>query len=182
MFNHTTIVIKKILDLYKGFEHLEKLVGGGLGVTLSQITSRYPHIKGINFDLPHVIKEGPSYTGVEHVGGDMFASVPSGDAIFMKWILHDWSDEHCLKLLKNCCNAIPDNGKVIVVEALLPVVPETSTAVKSTSQMDVLMMTQNPGGKERNKQKFIALATAAGFRGIRYECCVCNFWVMEFFK
>ncbi|KAM5555801.1 caffeic acid 3-O-methyltransferase [Rosa sericea] len=184
MFNHTTIVIKKILDLYKGFEHVKQLVdvGGGLGVTLSLITSRYPHIKGINFDLPHVIKDAPSYTGVEHVGGDMFASVPSGDAIFMKWILHDWSDEHCLKLLKNCYNAIPDNGKVIVVEALLPVVPETSTAVKSTSQLDVLMMTQNPGGKERSEQEFIALATAAGFRGIRYECFVCNFWVMEFFK
>lgn len=87
-----------------------------------------------------------------------------------------------MKLLKNCYNAIPDNGKVIVVEALLPVVPETSTAVKSTSQMDVLMMTQNPGGKELTEQEFIALATAAGFRGIRYECCVCNFWVMEFFK
>lgn len=66
MFNHTTIVIKKILDLYKGFEHLEKLVdvGGGLGVTLSLITSRYPHIKGINFDLPHVIKDAPSYIGM----------------------------------------------------------------------------------------------------------------------
>ncbi|XP_050387573.1 caffeic acid 3-O-methyltransferase-like [Argentina anserina] len=184
MFNHTTIVIKNILDLYTGFEHLKQLVdvGGGLGVTLSIITSRYPHIKGINFDLPHVIKDAPSYTGVEHVGGDMFASVPCGDAIFMKWILHDWSDDHCLKLLKNCYNAIPDNGKVIVVEALLPVVPVTSTAVKSTSQMDVLMMTQNPGGKERSEQEFIALATAAGFRGIRYECFVCNFWVMEFLK
>ncbi|KAM5573076.1 hypothetical protein ABKV19_012888 [Rosa sericea] len=184
MFDHTTIVIKKILDLYKGFEHLKQLVdvGGGLGVTLSLITSRYPDIKGINFDLPHVIKDAPSYTGVDHVGGDMFASVPSGDAIFMKWILHNWSDEQCLKLLKNCYSAIPDNGKVIVVEELLPVVPETSTAVKCTSQMDVLMMTHCQGGKERSEQEFIALAIAAGFRGIRYECFVCNFWVMEFFK
>ena len=87
-----------------------------------------------------------------------------------------------MKLLKNCYNAIPDNGKVIVVEALLPVVPETSTAVKCTSQIDVLMMTVYQGGKERSEQEFIALATAAGFRGIRYECFVCNCWVMEFFK
>ncbi|ONI23629.1 hypothetical protein PRUPE_2G199600 [Prunus persica] len=169
MFNHTTIVIKKLLHIYKGLEdkNLTQLVdvGGGLGVTLNLITSRYQHIKG-----------------VEHVGGDMFASVPSGDAIFMKWILHDWSDEHCLKLLKNCYKAIPDNGKVIVVEALLPAMPETSTATKTTSQLDVLMMTQNPGGKERSEQEFMALATGAGFSGIRYECFVCNFWVMEFFK
>ncbi|KAF2283205.1 hypothetical protein GH714_043537 [Hevea brasiliensis] len=59
--------------------------------------------------------------GVNHVEGDMFESVPQGDAIFMKWILHDWSDEHCLKLLKNCYEAIPDDGKVIVVDAVLPV-------------------------------------------------------------
>ncbi|ONI23625.1 hypothetical protein PRUPE_2G199300 [Prunus persica] len=94
MFNHTTIVTKKLLHIYKGLEdkNLTQLVdvGGGLGVW------------------------------------NMFASVPSGDAIFMKWILHDWSDEHCLKLLKNCYKAIPDNGKVIVVEALLPAMPETS--------------------------------------------------------
>ncbi|KAM1819283.1 hypothetical protein ACFX15_000900 [Malus domestica] len=184
MFNHTTIVMKKILHLYKGFEKLTQLVdvGGGLGVTLSLITSKHPHIKGINYDLPHVVKHAPSYPGVEHVGGDMFASVPSGDAIFMKWILHDWSDQHCLKLLKICYNAIPEDGKVIIVEAVLPVMSETSTAVKSTSQIDVLMMTQNPGGKERSREEFMALATGAGFSGIKYECFVCNFWVMEIFK
>ncbi|KAM1612268.1 hypothetical protein ACFX1Z_000954 [Malus domestica] len=184
MFNHTTIVMKKILHLYKGFEKLTQLVdvGGGLGVTLGLITSKHPHIKGINYDLPHVVKHAPSYHGVEHVGGDMFASVPSGDAIFMKWILHDWSDQHCLKLLKICYNAIPEDGKVIIVEALLPVMSETSTAVKSTSQIDVLMMTQNPGGKERSREEFMALATGAGFSGIKYECFVCNFWVMEIFK
>ncbi|PNX97772.1 caffeic acid 3-O-methyltransferase-like protein [Trifolium pratense] len=120
--------------------------------------------------------------GVEHVGGDMFESVPKGDAIFMKWILHDWSDEHCLKLLKNCYDAIPNDGKVIVLEALIPIVPENSHVAKSISQLDVLMMTQNPGGKERSKQEFIDLATKVGFSGIRFECFVRNFWVMEFFK
>ncbi|XP_059457630.1 cathecol O-methyltransferase 1-like [Corylus avellana] len=184
MFNHTTIVIKNILHSYKGFEQVNQLVdvGGGLGVTLNLITSRYPHIKAINFDLPHVIQHAPHYPGVEHVGGDMFESVPKGDAIFMKWILHDWSDEQCLKLLKNCYEATPNDGKVIVVDAVLPIVPEISTCVQSNCQMDVLMMTQNPGGKERTEAEFMALATKAGFSGIKYESFVCNFWVMEFFK
>ncbi|KAL5572233.1 hypothetical protein UlMin_021831, partial [Ulmus minor] len=86
LHDDTTIVTKKILDFYKGFEHLSQLVdvGGGLGVTLNLITSKYPHIKGINFDLPRVIQQAPSYPGVEHVGGDMFERVPSGDAIFLK--------------------------------------------------------------------------------------------------
>ncbi|KAM1053475.1 hypothetical protein ACFX13_001021 [Malus domestica] len=184
MFNHTAIVMKKIVHVYKGFEKLTQLVdvGGNVGVNLSVITSKYPHIKGINFDLPHVVKHAPSYPGVEHVGGDMFSSVPSGDAIFMKWILHDWNDQDCIKLLKNCYNAIPDNGKVIIVEALLPAMPETSTTVKSTSQIDVLMLTLNRGAKERSQEEFMALATGAGFSGIKYECFVCNCWVMEIFK
>ncbi|KAK4572799.1 hypothetical protein RGQ29_030998 [Quercus rubra] len=86
MSNHTTLIMKKILDVYKGFEGLKVLVdvGGGIGVTLNIITSKYPQIRGINFDLPHVVSDAPSYPGVEHVGGDMFDSVPKGDAIFMK--------------------------------------------------------------------------------------------------
>lgn len=51
MYNYSTLVTKKILDLYKGFQHLKLLidVGGGVGVTLNLIISAYPHIKGINF-------------------------------------------------------------------------------------------------------------------------------------
>ncbi|KAK9205084.1 hypothetical protein WN943_015350 [Citrus x changshan-huyou] len=112
----------------------------------------------------------------------MFQSVPNGDAILIKWILHDWSDEHCLKLLKNCYKSIPVGGKVIVVESVLPELPETSTHSKINSLADVLVMTQYPGGKERTKHEFTTLATEAGFSGIRFVCFFYNLWVMEFYK
>ncbi|KAF7843667.1 caffeic acid 3-O-methyltransferase-like [Senna tora] len=184
MVNQSTIVVNKILESYKGFNDINTLVdvGGGLGIALKFITSQYPHIHAINFDLPHVIQHASPYPGVQHIGGDMFESVPKGDAIFMKWILHDWSDEQCLKLLKNCYDAIPNEGKVIVVEAIVPIVLETSAYVKSIFQLDIAMMTQIQGGKERTQQEFLDLAKIAGFSGIRFECNVCNFWVMEFFK
>uniref|UniRef100_M1CLR8 Catechol O-methyltransferase n=1 Tax=Solanum tuberosum TaxID=4113 RepID=M1CLR8_SOLTU len=88
MISHTTLVMKNILDKYKGFEDLKTLidVGGGLGINLNMITSKYPTIKGTNFDLPHVVQHAPFYEGVEHIGGDMFENVPQGDAIFMKVI------------------------------------------------------------------------------------------------
>ncbi|XLR30398.1 hypothetical protein S83_058298 [Arachis hypogaea] len=91
MLTSSTISMKRILDVYKGFDHINKLVdvGGGLGATLNLITSKYPNIQGVNFDLPHVIENAPIYAGVEHIGGDMFESVPNGDAIFIKNILHD---------------------------------------------------------------------------------------------
>ncbi|KAK7294576.1 hypothetical protein RJT34_17465 [Clitoria ternatea] len=184
MFSISTVVTKKILELYQGFENINRLVdvGGGLGINLKLITSKYPHIQAVNFDLPHVIHQAQTYPGVEHVGGDMFESVPSGDAIFMKWILHDWSDEHCLKLLKNCHKAIPEDGKVIVVESILPVLPESSIVAKNGFQGDLLMMAQNPGGKERTHDEFLHLALQSGFAGIRLLCPIANFWVMEFHK
>ncbi len=65
MISHTTLIINKILDKYKGFEELKELVdvGGGLGLTLKMITSKYPNIKGINFYLSHVIQDAPPYPG-----------------------------------------------------------------------------------------------------------------------
>ncbi|KAK7258434.1 hypothetical protein RIF29_24011 [Crotalaria pallida] len=184
MNSDTTITMKRILEVYKGFEHINRLVdvGGGLGFNLKLITSKYPNVKGINFDLLHVIEHAPTYDGVEHVGGDMFESVPTGDVIFMKWILHDWSDEHCLKLLKNCYKAIPDDGKIILVETILPILPETTTYAKNAYFFDLLMLSQNPGGKERTKQEFEEMAKASGFNGIKFICRVNCFWVMEFFK
>ncbi|KAA8540099.1 hypothetical protein F0562_026791 [Nyssa sinensis] len=184
MSNHSTITMKKILETYKGFDGLGSVVdvGGGTGATLNMIVSKHPTIKGINFDLPHVIEDATSYPGVEHVGGDMFVSVPKGDAIFMKWICHDWSDEHCLKFLKNCYKALPDNGKVIVAECILPVSPDARLATKNVIHIDVIMLAHNPGGKERTEKEFEALAKGAGFQGFRVMCSAYNTWVMEFLK
>uniref|UniRef100_A0AAU7BAY9 O-methyltransferase 1 n=1 Tax=Lophophora williamsii TaxID=130138 RepID=A0AAU7BAY9_LOPWI len=184
MSNHSTITMKKLLENYKGFEGVSTLVdvGGGTGATLNMIISKHPTIKGINFDLPHVIEDAPTYPGVEHIGGDMFVSVPKGDAIFMKWICHDWSDEHCLRFLKNCYAALPDHGKVIVCEYILPVAPETNHAARTVFHVDAIMLAHNPGGKERTEQEFESLAKGAGFEGFRVACSAYGTKVMEFLK
>ncbi|XP_072078676.1 caffeic acid 3-O-methyltransferase isoform X1 [Arachis hypogaea] len=184
MLTSSTISMKRILDVYKGFDHINKLVdvGGGLGATLNLITSKYPNIQGVNFDLPHVIENAPIYAGVEHIGGDMFESVPNGDAIFIKNILHDWDDEGCLKILKNCRKAIPNDGKVIVVDKILPAMPEQTDFAKMTFRSDVFMMIQMSKGKERTLQDFMHLAKASGFSSITLICNVSSLWVMEFFN
>ncbi|KAL4309293.1 hypothetical protein GQ457_01G038910 [Hibiscus cannabinus] len=132
MSEHSTITMKKILETYDGFEGIKTLVdvGGGIGASLHAIVSKYPSIKSINFDLPHVINNAPSYPGVEHVGGDMFQSVPKGDVIFMKWICHSFNDQHCLKFLKKCYESLPENGKVIVADCLHSDYPDASPATK----------------------------------------------------
>ena len=59
-------------------------VGGRIGAAVHEIVKSHPHIKGINFDLPHVVALAPDYEGVTHVGGSMFESIPKADAVFMK--------------------------------------------------------------------------------------------------
>ncbi|XP_047337324.1 caffeic acid 3-O-methyltransferase-like [Impatiens glandulifera] len=187
MLNHTNMMIKELLLTYRGFhKDMESMtlvdVGGGLGHTLNSIISIYPKIKGINFDLPHVICHAPRYLGVTHIEGNMFDSVPKGDVIFMKWILHDWNDEDCLKLLKNCYKALPSKGKVIVVECVVPDVVDNKTSVKSIYQLDMTMLIMTPGGKERTLEQFHILATQAGFAGIKLECNAFTYWIMEIYK
>ncbi|RLM84848.1 caffeic acid O-methyltransferase [Panicum miliaceum] len=184
MKNNSVIITKKLLEFYTGFEGVGTLVdvGGGVGATLHAITSRYPHIKGINFDLPHVISDAPPFPGVEHVGGDMFKSVPSGDAIFMKWILQDWRDAHCATLLKNCYDALPAHGKVVVVECILPKNPEAIPKTQVTFHADMIMLAHNPGGKERYEREFEELVRGVGFAGIKATYIYANTWAIEFTK
>ncbi|KAJ4974632.1 hypothetical protein NE237_007806 [Protea cynaroides] len=183
MYNASKVTMKKVLETYKGFEGLKEVVdvGGGYGVTLNLIISKYPTIKGINFDLPHVVKAAPSYPGFEHVEGDMFINVPKGDAIFVKWILHGIDDEKCLKLLKNFWKALPDTGKVIAVESVVPEAPKSNLLVHNVLQMDLLMLAQ-PGGKERTEKEFEALAKGVGFAGLKIVCQVYSYSVIEFYK
>ncbi|XVF77583.1 hypothetical protein PTKIN_Ptkin14bG0057000 [Pterospermum kingtungense] len=184
MSNHSTITMKKILETYDGFEGLKTLVdvGGGIGASLNMIISKYPSIKGINFDLPYVIEDAPAFPGVEHVGGDMFVSVPKGDAIFLKWICHDWSDDHCLKFLKSCYEALPDNGKVIVAEYMIPDYPDPSLSTKLVLHLDCIMLSHTPGGRERTEKEFKALAKGAGFQGFQVKCSAFGCHIMEFLK
>jgi caffeic acid 3-O-methyltransferase len=86
MAQFSRLYMQAVLRVYHGFQDKKCLVdvGGGTGSSLALIAAKYPHIRGINYDLPHVVAASPAYPGVEHVGGNMFESVPSGDTIFMK--------------------------------------------------------------------------------------------------
>lgn len=69
-----------------------------------------------------------------------------------------------------------------MIELVVPETIETNAATRRIFQVDVLMMTQNPGGKERTERECESLAKKAGFKGIKFECYACNNWVIEFYK
>ncbi|MED6109857.1 hypothetical protein PIB30_037425 [Stylosanthes scabra] len=177
--------MKRVINLYNGFEGLTTLVdvGGGIGQALSLIISAFPSIKGINFDMPHVVKNAPPYEGIEHVGGDMFESIPKGDAIMLKHVCHNWSDKECVKFLRNCYEALPQDGKVIVLDFIMPEIPNSSSASKHACDMDYLMFIIH-GGKERTQKEFERLCINSGFSRFQLACptSLTAFGVMEFYK
>jgi SAM-dependent methyltransferase len=143
-------------------------VGGGHGSLLAAILAAHPRVRGVLFDLPSVIKEADRLdidAGVrertELAAGDFFESVPSGaDAYLMKNIIHDWDDTRATIILQHCRRGINPNGKLLLVELLLPA-PNTESFAP-WADLEMLVMTQ--GGRERTESEYSSLFAAAGFR------------------
>ncbi|CAL1372895.1 unnamed protein product [Linum trigynum] len=138
-------------------------VGGGNGTALRLFVESCPWIHGINFDLPHVVAVAPESKGVTHVGGDMFQSVPKADVAFLMQVLHDWNDEDCIKILKNCREAISEKkGRVIIAEAVVD--QERDGKLEHVRLMlDMVMMAHTNSGKERTLKEWECVLHQAGF-------------------
>ena len=142
-------------------------IAGGHGYLLAQILKASPNAKGILFDVASVTEgadallEREGVAGrVEKISGDFFESVPAGaDAYVMKHIIHDWDDERCTKILSNIAAVMPEDGKVLIVES---VVPEGDGP--HYSKLIDLEMLASPGGVERTAEEYGELLAASGLR------------------
>ena len=166
------------------FGGIEKImdVGGGHGGLITSILKRNSNMRGLLFDSPQVIEGARANidgSGVgdrcELVGGDFFKSVPSGaDAIILKWIIHDWNDQQSVAILKNCHRALPDNGKLILVEAVVPATSEPHFS--KFIDLNMMVMT---GGRERTESEFSKLYEDSGFQLTRVVPMESPFSVIE---
>ncbi|KAM0945112.1 putative O-methyltransferase domain, plant methyltransferase dimerization [Dioscorea sansibarensis] len=179
--------METFLDGYEGgFDGVETLVdvGGSSGACLKMIMDRFSGVRlGVNFDLPEVVAEAPAFPGVKHVGGDMFNSIPAGDAIFMKWILMTWTDEECERILKNCYNALPEKGKLIACEPVLPEETDSSQRTRALIENDIFVMAiYRTQGRGRTEEEFRRLAISSGFSNFRAIYLDHFYSVLEFQK
>jgi len=169
MVNGTQVVIPPLLEAYD-FSGIGTLVdvGGGHGSVLASILQKHKQMKGILYDLGHVVDGAPvllERSGVadrtQVVAGSFFESVPSGgDAYIMKNIIHDWDDERCLVILKNILRASSSpNVKVLILETVLP----ADATPHPGKWFDIEMMAL-PGGRERTDEEFSRLLEKSGWR------------------
>ncbi|HEX6839026.1 MAG TPA: methyltransferase [Polyangia bacterium] len=148
-------------------------VGGGSGALLCAILARFPSLGGVTFDLPHVTERARATIDraglagrAEVAGGDFFASVPPADCYTLKMILHDWDDEKSRAILRTLRQAIAPNGRVCLIEAVVP--PGNAPSPAKLLDVNMLVMT---GGRERTEAEYGALFAATGFRLTRVVPC-----------
>lgn len=142
-------------------------IAGGHGSLLAEILKANPDLKGILFDMASVIAGAGAFfekanvaERVEKVSGDFFAAVPKGaDAYIMKHIIHDWDDERATKILRNIKAAMPENGKVLIVEVVIP----EGNGPDQGKILDLEMLV-SPGGVERTADEYRELLSSAGLR------------------
>lgn len=153
------------------FSKFQKVVdiGGGHGSLLAHILRKHPTVNGVLFDLPDVVKNATEIDNAissrcKIVGGDFFKAVPEGgDLYIMQQIIHNWNDELTNKILTNCRNVMADNGRLLVVDAVIK--PGNSQDVNKFIDLQMLLLTK--GGKERSEQEFRKLFQDAGLELLR---------------
>jgi SAM-dependent methyltransferase len=158
------LMIEGSLDLGNARAVLD--VGGSTGPLLAQLLSSQPALTGAVLDLREAqagalatFAEAGIADRAEFIVGDFFASVPAGfDVHLLTAILHDWSDDDCVRILRNCAAALEPNGRIIVVDSEL--VPGARNAFAQST--DALMLAFTPGGRERTAAQFGALWERAG--------------------
>jgi hypothetical protein len=170
MTNMSNMAIHPALEVYDFSKfHTVVDVAGGHGQVLCSILQRYPHLRGILFDMEDVVLGAEKKVGslglegrCKTVYGDFFQSVPKGgDLYFMKHIIHDWPDHRALIILRNCGTALQGqpHGKVVLLEFVVPGGNQPHPA----KVIDIEMLFF-PGGRERTEQEFAELFAQAGLR------------------
>lgn len=158
--NYDFSSFSKVIDIAVG--------GGGDAGLIASLLQANPDMQGVFLDLPHRIEGVKSFIAAkgleercETVAGDIFKSFPSGgDAYIVKNLIHDYNDERAIALLKNCRSAIGENGKLLVVEMVIP--PGNEPSLGKIVDVEALIMTA--GAIERTEEQYRELLSAAGFQ------------------
>ncbi len=166
MMVHGIAETEPMLDAYD-FSDFRTVVdiGGGHGRMLADILNRYPAMEGILFDLPAVVDRSRTIISglglserCQIVGGDFFTSVPTADAYIMRHIIHDWDDNEAVSILRNCRQAMNPEGRILVVETVIPPLNEPCFG----KWLDLMMLIV--GGRERTEEQYRQLFSQAGLK------------------
>ncbi|MGH9194558.1 MAG: methyltransferase [Acidimicrobiia bacterium] len=143
-------------------------VGGGTGAVLGNLLTVNPQMRGTLFELPVVAEQARAHLDslslldrCEVVSGDFFDPMPvEADIYTLFAVVHDWGDEEAGQILENIRRAMPADGRVLVIEGVIP----DHSHYNFSKVSDLLMLVYSDSGRERTKEEFDNLFARAGFR------------------
>jgi hypothetical protein len=145
-------------------------VGGGQGGFIAEVLKAYPSVTGVLYDQPSVVSDPAALnaTGMqdrcEIVGGNFFESVPrDADCYVIKRVLWDWNDETSIALLQRCQEAMTEDGRVLVLDLVMP----TGNEPHPIKDADLMMMVLEEG-RARTEEEYHALYQRAGLKITRF--------------
>ncbi|KAG0615640.1 hypothetical protein M758_5G057500 [Ceratodon purpureus] len=170
------------LKRYDGFKDVKSLVdvGGNKGTTVVAIVAAHPHIRGINFDFPHVVAGAPNVPGVEHVAGNLLENeIPHGDTMLLKNVVHLFNGEDSLKILQNCKKSLTPDGKLLIYDPVTPSEFGGESPYTGVSPMMDIALLVYGGGVDRTEQQWRSLLALAGFPNVKFICLQPQHWLIE---
>jgi O-methyltransferase domain/Dimerisation domain len=145
-------------------------IGGGDGTLLGAVLAAHPHLTAILFDTAEGLAQSDAILTQAGVAdrcqtrvGDFFLEAPSGADLYMlKSVIHDWDDDRCRTILSHVRSVIPDDGRLLIIERVLPPIVDGTTPPQM--YLSDLNMLVNVGGRERTRSDFEKLCADTGFR------------------
>jgi SAM-dependent methyltransferase len=156
-------------------------VGGASGTLITALLVRNPLLEGTILDRPDVVDRATAAVAERglasrcHViAGDFFVTVPEADIHILKSIIHDWDDEQSILLLSHCARSLRPNGRVVLVERVIP----DGNATSDAALADLNMLVVTPG-RERTLHEYRDMLARAGLALDRIVATTSSFSVME---
>jgi len=146
-------------------------IGGGLGTMTAALLAARPELRAVLYERPTMLPRARDFLAAQGVAdrcdlvaGDFFASVPDGaDLYLLKNVLHDWDDDRCRTILRNCRAAMSGTARLAIVELVLPERMTADPALVRPALLDLIMLA-HAGGRERTETEFAHLLEEAGLR------------------
>jgi len=161
-------------------------LGGGHGELLGEVLRAHPRLRGVLMDLDHAVAGAQAHLRdagvagrVAVMPGDFFAALPRPvDAVLLKSVLHDWSDEDAVRILQRAHDALAAQGRVLIIERVMPARMEDSPDHRTVARSDLNMLV-GLGGRERSIEDYDALLRHAGLVRRRTLPAVAAFSIIE---
>jgi len=156
-------------------------IAGGSGILLSKILQTNPHLTAELFEQASVIKQAQELFTKHNISeqvklttGDLFNDVPSAghDLYLLKWIIHDWTDEQSVVILKNIRRSMCASARLLLIEQAI----HEDNLESYRTDIAMLLVT---GGQERTLEEYTNLLSQAGFEVTQLIGTGCAFDIIE---